>query len=301
MSKKLLHHIINHLSAYRTDNKGRINQTPYVNKVQERNFSLRTEHALDQRPYYPEIPSHENPIALTPKINKPIPVHADIYIHTNGGFHGKDNDIALYRAARAYTTHHGSPAHIQAISERISEKIESLTKDLLEMEYINQCHKINNQANYWRDEYPYFIEHRTANTYKDYNKNTKVIGNTIFKQLTPTPASPHPYYLQCVPNCNLNTLDPTDNNWILTITYENENTENNQRDKHLGSTFSHIDAITIMWDHMFHHIDMKTLLHTPNPQQLSKHAYIEALRAIEKRRAQYPQILAFLNAYTTID
>lgn len=290
MSKKLLHHIINHLSAYRTDNKGRINQTPYVNKVQERSFSLRTEHVLDQRPYYPEIPSHENPIALTPKINKPIPVHADIYIHTNGGFHGKDDDITLYRAARAYAAQHGSPAHIQAISERISKKIESLTKDLLEMEYINQCHKINNQANYWRDEYPYFIKYRTARTYEDYNKNTKVMGETTFKQLTPTPGTSQPYYIQCVPNCHLNTLDPEDNNWILST---------NQ--KHLGSTFSHIDAITIMWDHMFHHMDIKTLTETPNPQRLSKHAYIEALRAIEKRRAQYPQILAFLTAYTTTD
>lgn len=296
MSKKLIHHIINHLSTYRINNKGRINTPPYINGSQDRCIGLRAEHALDQRPYYPPIHSHENPINLTPKINKPIPVHADIYIHTNGGFHGKDNDIDLHRTARAYTAKHGSPAHIQAISERISEKIESLTKDLLEMEYINQCHKINNQANYWRDEYPYFIKHRTANTYEDYyNKNTKVIGKTIFKQLTPTPASPHPYYLECVPNCNLNTLDPTENNWILTITH------NNKRDEHLGSNFSHIDAITIMWDHMFHHIDMKTLLYTPNPQQLSKHAYIEALRTIEKRRAQYPQILAFLNTHATTD
>lgn len=225
-----------------------------------------------------------------PTINN-IHVNAELHIKSRALMQEKDKDLAFYKRAHDYAMSQGAAPNTHALAQQISQKIESLMRDIHEMESIHQLHKANQHANYWYNGHPYHIKHYPNKHGQNPHNKHQVYGSTTITQLTACGNRPA-FMLQCQNSCYLQSNDPLAPHWILEII-------EGEKRRHLGKDFTHIDAINILWECMFDGGDIDTLKQEPNQQRLSQHAYIHALRTIEQRPRRYVAIMEQLANYAT--
>lgn len=220
-----------------------------------------------------------------------IHVQAELHIKALASIADNKKDLAFYERARDYSTSPEITTYTHALAEQISQKIESLMRDVHEISSINQLHQAHQHANYWHNGHPYHIEHCPHKHDPNGYNNDRIYASTTITQLTTHNNRPT-FTLRCQSNCYLKSNDPLEPNWIMQITEQNNT-------RHLGSKFTHMDAINLLWECMFDGSDIDTLKQGPSPHNLSQHAYIHALRTIEQRPNRYLSIMDQLSNYTT--